>query len=44
MGKECPLTDPSPGTIPSIYPSSLPQVLRKMPGDIFPKTMEFFFS
>jgi hypothetical protein len=42
MGQDYPLTDPSPGANPTIYPSSLPLALGKMPGDIFPKAMDFF--
>ena len=35
MGQDYLLTDPSPGTNPPIYPSSLPRVWGKIPRDIF---------
>ncbi len=43
MGQDYPLTDPSPGANPTIYPSSLPRASGNLFSDISPKSHGFFF-
>jgi hypothetical protein len=44
MGQDYPLTGPSPGANPTIYPSSLPRASGNLFSDISPKSHGFFFS
>jgi hypothetical protein len=43
MGQGYPLTGPSPGANPPIYPSSLPLASGNLFSNIFPKSHGFFF-
>jgi hypothetical protein len=43
MGQGYPLTGPSPGATPPIYPSSLPLACGNRLSNIFPKSHGFFF-
>jgi hypothetical protein len=42
-GQDYPITGPSPGANPPIYPSSLPRTSGNLFSDIFPKSHGFFF-
>ena len=42
MVQDYPVTGPSPGDNPPIYLSSLPLTWGKIPGDIFPRVIDFF--
>ena len=44
MGQDLPLTGPSPGANPTIYPSSLPRASGNLFSDISPKSHGFFSS
>jgi hypothetical protein len=44
MGQDYPLTGPSPGANPPIYPSSLPRASGSLFSNISPKSHGFFFS
>jgi hypothetical protein len=45
MDQDYPFNGATPGVNPTIYydPSSLPRALGKLPGNILPKDIKFFF-